>query len=253
MIGFTPSVNPGRHRRQKAKVAHTVQHVRDAYARRRAEQQHYERKYLFECSERFRLICGVKTALGMTIHQEELFRFEHQHYISKQYSDKYMEQATRYMDPAFTLEQCDGMFAEDRFQYPWQVRSWIARRYTLVEYLEHPGPWFELSMRADIEFPAPEADNYWLDVVRVNTDHADYRQWKLRPVKKSVAPDPHAVTDEQIGAYTYSGRTALDQAYEAMINDPKTLLAMADKNQGYVHGDMWWNKLLRFLKCKDPG
>lgn len=246
-FSFGPTVNPGRFRKQKALIKARASGVQAAHAQRRENEAAAQRKAQFERACMQAVIVGIKTALNFTVAECELPVWPNSPwYTPKTHPPAFYERAVRYFDPNVTEEFLHTQF--HAFKGFWEIDLWIGARHTIVESMEFDGPWWKVPSRYDVKYPMWPEEYYYFDMSRVTIiekseedDASNWRYWKLKPEEPTV-PEPEPVWSDD--------RTVLDQAYQAMFNDPKLRLDMMDKNQGYVHGEMWWNlpgKLIRKL------
>jgi hypothetical protein len=236
------NLSPARHRRQKALVVERTNAVRASYERRRAEQAQQARDAAFDRALIQDTICKIKTALNFTVSECERPVWpsgDHRH--PKILKQAFVDYAMRYFDPA----QSEESFHEQLqyFTASWQIQQWVGARYTLVERIEFDGPWYRTPNRHDKQYPYWADVAYYLDMSRIELvvpeedkegleESSHWRYLRLKPVSLSCA----APVD----------RETIDTVYQQVFS-PEVQLAMADKIQGYVPGEMWWNRLWRFL------
>jgi hypothetical protein len=259
---FEHTVNPGRFRRQKALIKERAGTIRYLHERRREEAAAAERKAQFDRACVQAVIVGIKTALNFTVAEcEQPVWPDSPWYKPKTFKPEFFERAMRYFDPAITEEFLHRELSA--FKEFWQIEHWIGARYTIVEKMEYDGPWWRVPSRHDCHYPQwPEA-LYYFDMSRVklvkdNEDDEDsWKYWKLKTPEDHLDEALKSLTelptneDGLVNAddLAKAGRAA-NEVYRRVFSDPKLMQEMADKNQGYVHGHMWWNvpgKLLRKL------
>ena len=257
------TINPGRHRRQKADVAQRASTIRAEYARRREEAAEAARKIAFDRACLQAVIVGMKTALGFTVAECEQPVWPDSPWLTpKTFEPEFYERAMRYFSPAITEE-----FFHEQLSYFkefWRIEQYVKSRFTMVEKLEFDGPWWRTPDRVDARYPDFPEGAYYFDMSLIEVgkyaqegdDKDSWKHWGLKPKEEPVpsqnALDVHihrqadAVSTGIIAeAFGISDvRVTKDKARY----NPHSDLGMADKNQGYVPGEMWWNHLWARIK-----
>lgn len=181
MIGFAPTINPGRHRRQKARVQYHLTKGRQERQQKAAADQRNEDFHRHHYAERVRLIRQIKAVLGFPLLQYEDYEYISNYRFSKTVSHDKVQVAMRYFDPAITAENFDKLMVTlDQF---YMIESWVNKRHTMVECFEFKGPWHNRQIKHSDVFPDFN-DPYWFDPKQVNMTHENWREWKIRPIKE---------------------------------------------------------------------
>lgn len=246
---FEATVNPGRFRRQKVAVSERIEAVKKHYAEIRRQQEADALSKMLNRAYIQELICKIKAALGYEIKEAELPKWPDPdiHYtLPAVLSREFVEHATRYWQPDMTLAQLDReLYSVDEY---WHFDCWIKGRSTAVDTIEHDGPWYDVQTKPNQIFPQHEAKEYFFDPHRVDTSSFSWKDWRLKTLNEllaealeaaKAAPNPHAVASEKLGIWT-EDMSCGGVSRRAVITG-SDMQAMADKNQGYVHGHMWWN------------
>jgi hypothetical protein len=199
--GQQDTVNPGRHRRQKAVVEQRAAGVREAFERRREEAAAALRKEQFNRACIQAVIVGIKTAMHFTVAEcEQPVWPEGPWYKPRTFKPEFFERAMRYFNPAISEEFFHKQLQS--FKEFWQIEHWIGGRYTIVENLEFDGPWYRTPNRHDVMFPNLPEEFYYFDMaliklVKENDEDGDsWHYWKLKGDEEDlpVAPSTEPVT-----------------------------------------------------------
>lgn len=193
MIGFKPTINPGRHRRQKAKVHHYLQKGREERLAELLSQQRYEDRRRHEYAERVRLIRQIKHYLGFPLLQYEDYEYVSKVCFSKQYNPEKLKYAIGYFDPSVTAEDFDKLMAN--FPAYYAIESWLNKRHTMLLCFEFKGEWHKREIKSTDVFP-DFVDPYWFDPKFVNMTDENWRHWKMRGAKEILAAHEEKVAEK---------------------------------------------------------
>lgn len=257
---FEHTVNPGRFRRQKAAITERVGTIQALYAKRREEAAAEARRIQFNRACLQAVIVGIKTALNFTVAECEHPVWPDSPWCTpKTFKPEFFERAMRYFNPAISEEFFHRELSA--FKEFWQIEYWLGARYTIVENMEYDGPWWRVPSRADVKYPSLPTSHYYFDMTRVKivkvdenaTD--DWNYWKLKTPQEQLDEalktlenlPPDAASLVNTDGFVKASSEA-NEIYRRVFSDPKLMQEMADKNQGYVHGHMWWNRLWARIK-----
>jgi hypothetical protein len=258
---FEHTVNPGRFRRQKAAITERVGTIQALYAKRREEAAAEARRIQFNRACLQAVIVGIKTALNFTVAECEQPAWpDSPWYTPKTFKPEFYQRAMRYFDPAIAEEFFHKELSA--FKEFWQIEEWVGARYTMVENMETDDPWWKIATRSNMKFPHWPEELYYFDMARIkfvkekcSDDEICWKHWKLKTPQEHLDEALKSLENlptDAAGLVNADGlvktSSEVNEIYRRVFSDPKLMQEMADKNQGYVHGHMWWNRPGKWLR-----
>jgi hypothetical protein len=190
------TINPGRHRRQKEKVYHYLDHGRAQKEAQQKSKARFEDVRRHEFSDRVRLIRQIKAIVGYPLLQYEDYEYISNVCFTQRFDEERLAKAFKYFDRSTPAADFDQLMV--KFEMYWQLESWVNKLATMTDYFDYKGEWSNRHITTHDVFPDFQ-DPYWFDDQLVDMSSKNWREWKSHNGALKPAPIQDKNTSQEDG------------------------------------------------------